>query len=121
MAKIWFVGQGATWPIEKSLKWCIENLLVLPSSKGKRWVRPLGFPPKFDKCSDLDEFATQHIVLEVDEQDVASVAEKAWEKLATMSLLVSPLMRLCKGSKMDKETVHVPDARDVARPSFLAL
>lgn len=87
MAKIWFVGQDTTWPIEKSLKWCVENLLALPSSKGKRWVGPLGSPPKFDKGSPLDDFATQHIVLEVDEQDVTSVANEEWKKAGYYELV----------------------------------
>lgn len=83
MAKIWFVGQDTTIPRVKSLRWCIDNL---PWKKA-RWLAPLTSPPKFDKGSPLDAFATQHIVLEVDEQDVISVADKEWEKTGYYELV----------------------------------
>ena len=83
MAKIWFVGQDTTIPRVKSLKWCIENLRY----RQAKWLAPLGSPPKFDKGSPLDNFATQHIVLEVDEQDVTSVADKEWRKTGYYELV----------------------------------
>lgn len=83
MAKIWFVGQDTTIPWEKPLRWCIDNLPY----KEVKWLAPLGSPPKFGKSNSIAAFATQHIVVEVDEQDVTSVAHKEWKKTGYYELV----------------------------------
>ncbi len=81
MAKIWFVKDGEEptlggFETEKTLRWCADNLELVPQD----WEAPLNRPPHFGESTPLDDCnPLMYVIVEVGNQDRADATDKDWK------------------------------------------
>ncbi len=81
MAKIWFVKEGEEptlggFETEKTLRWCADNLGLVPQD----WEAPLSGPPHFGESTPLDDCnLSMYVIVEVGNQDRADATDRDWK------------------------------------------
>ncbi len=81
MAKIWFVKEGEEptlggFETENTLRWCADNLELVPQD----WEAPLNRPLHFGESTPLDDWnPLMYVIVEVGNQDRANATDKDWK------------------------------------------